>query len=127
MLCRRGLVEMKEPAPASGEVVLSSRKRLKPPSSNNGQPSRRPSREDEVAGREGVSMPRLLRTANVNHKSECYEDFEELEYPAALYSTMEQHLPPNFLNASREKKLALLDRILSKYRPNGERAKVGFD
>lgn len=116
---------MKEPAPASGEVVLSSRKRLKPPSSNNGQPSRRPSREDELAGRaEGVSMPRLLRVANVNHKSECYEDLEELEYPPALYSTMEQHLPAHFLNASREKKLALLDRILSKYRPNGERAKV---
>lgn len=115
---------MKEPAPASGEVVLSSRKRLKPPSSNNGQPSRRPSREDELAGRaEGVSMPRLLRVANVNHKSECYEDLEELEYPPALYSTMEQHLPAHFLNASREKKLALLDRILSKYRPNGERAK----
>jgi hypothetical protein len=28
------------------------------------------------------------------------------------------------LGASREKKLAMLERILAKYRPNGERAKV---
>jgi hypothetical protein len=69
-------------------------------------------------------MPRLLRTANVNHKSNCNEDLEELEYPATLYSTMEQHLPANFLNASPEGKLALLHGILSKYRPNGKHAKV---
>ena len=52
----------------------------------------------------------------MNYKSKCYEDLEELEYLTALYSTMEQHLPPNFLKASLEKKLALLSRILSKQR-----------
>lgn len=114
---------MKEPAPATEDIVLSSRKRLKPPGSNNGQPSRRP-REEEL-GKDGVvTIPRLLKTPNVNHKSENYDDLEDLEYPAALYSSMEQHLPSGFLNVSREKKLVLLDRILSKYRPNGERAKV---
>ncbi|XP_024357084.1 2-oxoglutarate and iron-dependent oxygenase domain-containing protein ICU11 isoform X1 [Physcomitrium patens] len=113
---------MKEPAPATEDIVLSSRKRLKPPGSNNGQPSRRP-REEEL-GKDGVvTIPRLLKTPNVNHKSENYDDLEDLEYPAALYSSMEQHLPSGFLNVSREKKLVLLDRILSKYRPNGERAK----
>jgi hypothetical protein len=49
---------------------------------------------------------------------------EDLEYPALLYSVMEQHLPSNCLGASREKKLAMLERVLAKYRPNGERAKV---
>lgn len=118
---------MKEPAPVSGEIP-GSRKRLKPPGSNNGQPAPARRREDEMMGREGGggggSIPRLQRTPNANHRSESYEDMEDLEYPAALYSTMEQHLPTNYLGASREKKLALLERILSKYRPNGERAKV---
>lgn len=114
---------MKEPPPAVGEA-LTSRKRLKPPS-NNGQPApaRRPSREDELA-REGGSVPRLQKAPNAGHRSETYEDMEDLEYPATLYSAMEQHLPTNYLGASREKKLAVLERILAKYRPNGERAKV---
>lgn len=54
----RGLEEMKELAQASDEAVLPSWKMLQPPSSNNGQPSRRATREGELWGRgEGVSMP----------------------------------------------------------------------
>ncbi len=131
--------EMKEPPPSAatstvGETV-SSRKRMKP-ASNNGQQQqpppqqqqgsaqgRRPTREEELA-REGVPVPRLQKTPHAGHRPESYEDMEDLEYPATLYSVMEQHLPSHCLGASREKKLAMLERILAKYRPNGERAKV---
>jgi hypothetical protein len=93
--------------------------------SKNGQQvtARRPSREEELA-REAVPVPRLQKTPHAGHKPESYEDMEDLEYPALLYSVMEQHLPSNCLGASREKKLAMLERVLAKYRPNGERAKV---
>ncbi|CAK9196415.1 unnamed protein product [Sphagnum troendelagicum] len=94
------------------------------PGSKNGQQvtARRPSREEELA-REAVPVPRLQKTPHAGHKPESYEDMEDLEYPALLYSVMEQHLPSNCLGASREKKLAMLERVLAKYRPNGERAK----
>ncbi|KAH8947359.1 hypothetical protein BDL97_11G036700 [Sphagnum fallax] len=118
---------MKEPPPSAaasavGETV-SSRKRMKPGSKNGQQvTARRPSREEELA-REAVPVPRLQKTPHAGHKPESYEDMEDLEYPALLYSVMEQHLPSNCLGASREKKLAMLERVLAKYRPNGERAK----
>jgi hypothetical protein len=70
-----------------------------------------------------VPVPRLQKTPHAGHRPESYEDMEDLEYPATLYSVMEQHLPSHCLGASREKKLAMLERILAKYRPNGERAK----
>jgi hypothetical protein len=102
---------------------VSSRKRMKSGSKNGQQvTARRPSREEELA-REAVPVPRLQKTPHAGHKPESYEDMEDLEYPALLYSVMEQHLPSNCLGASREKKLAMLERVLAKYRPNGERAK----
>ncbi|CAM6105754.1 unnamed protein product [Calypogeia fissa] len=73
--------------------------------------------------KDGGSIPRLQRTPTVGHKPDRYDDLEDLEYPAALYSAMEQYLPTHLLSSSRDKKISFLERILAKYRPNGERAR----
>lgn len=49
---------MKEPGLASGERVVSNSSWLQPPSSSNGQPSRRPTREDQPLC-EAFSISRL--------------------------------------------------------------------
>lgn len=78
----------------------------------------------EDGDRDGGSLPRLQRSPTAGHKPDRYDDMEDLEYPAALYSAMEQYLPANLLSSSRDKKISFLERILAKYRPNGERARV---
>lgn len=69
-------------------------------------------------------VPRLSKTPNLEHLPDNYEDLKDLEYPAAMYSAMERYLPPELLSAPRNNKLAILQQILSKYRPNGERARL---
>ncbi|WP_411018043.1 hypothetical protein, partial [Salmonella sp. s33260] len=70
------------------------------------------------------TTPRLSKTPNLDHLPDSYEDVKDLEYPAAMYSAMERYLPPEFLNAPRNNKLTVLQQILSRYRPNGERARL---
>ena len=48
--------------------------------SNNGQPSKRSSWEDDLVRRVGVTIPRLFRIVNVKYN----EDLGELEYPATF-------------------------------------------
>ncbi|EFJ11171.1 hypothetical protein SELMODRAFT_126754 [Selaginella moellendorffii] len=69
-------------------------------------------------------IPRLLKEPNLSHAPDNYDDLVNIEYPPSLYSTMEQYLPSHMLTAPRDKKLAFMDRVLVKYRPNGERARV---
>ncbi|EFJ08531.1 hypothetical protein SELMODRAFT_131662 [Selaginella moellendorffii] len=68
-------------------------------------------------------IPRLLKEPNLSHAPDNYDDLVNIEYPPSLYSTMEQYLPSHMLTAPRDKKLAFMDRVLVKYRPNGERAR----
>ncbi|KAH7444337.1 hypothetical protein KP509_02G074300 [Ceratopteris richardii] len=74
--------------------------------------------------RQAFIAPRLLKTPNLEHNPDSYEDLKDLEYPSAMYSAMERHLPPEFLSASRNNKLAVLQQVLARYRPNGERARI---
>lgn len=73
---------------------------------------------------EASPYPRLQKNPTVNHKPDNYTDLEDLEYPGALYSAMEQYLPPNMLGAPRNRKILFMDKILAKYRPNADRARV---
>ncbi|MCO5581243.1 hypothetical protein L7F22_035121 [Adiantum nelumboides] len=74
--------------------------------------------------RQAYISPRLSKTPNLDHLPDSYEDVKDLEYPASMYSAMERYLPPEFLNAPRNNKLTVLQQILSRYRPNGERARL---
>ena len=69
-------------------------------------------------------VQRLLEAPNLEHLPDSYEDLKDLEYPASMYSAMERYLPSELLNAPRSSKLAVLQQILAKYRPNGERARA---
>jgi hypothetical protein len=72
----------------------------------------------------GRIVHRLLESPNLEHLPDSYEDLKDLEYPASMYSAMERYLPSELLNAPRSSKLAVLQQILAKYRPNGERARA---
>ncbi|BBN15797.1 hypothetical protein MPTK1_7g00930 [Marchantia polymorpha subsp. ruderalis] len=118
---------MREPLSMAAEVMPS---RKKPALQHhhhhnaNGQVSsgHQKSLGDE-AEREVGALPKLQRCPTAGHKPDKYDDLEDLEYPPALYSGMEQYLPGDLLSASRDKKISFLERILAKYRPNGERAR----
>ncbi|KAG6541488.1 hypothetical protein Mapa_017163 [Marchantia paleacea] len=118
---------MREPLSMAAEVMPS---RKKPALQHhhhqnaNGQVSsgHQKSLGDE-SEREVGSLPKLQRCPTAGHKPDKYDDLEDLEYPPALYSGMEQYLPGDLLSASRDKKISFLERILAKYRPNGERAR----
>ncbi|KAJ7545400.1 hypothetical protein O6H91_09G117800 [Diphasiastrum complanatum] len=77
----------------------------------------------EQADKEVMCVPRLRPSPNAEHVPERYDEVEQLEYPAAMYSIMEQYLPSNLLKAPREKKIEILERICAKYRPNGDRTR----
>ncbi|KAL2611464.1 hypothetical protein R1flu_023156 [Riccia fluitans] len=107
--------------------VMPSRKRpaLQHPHHNaNGQVSSgQPRHHGDEADMDAFSIPKLLQSPTSGHKPDQYDDMENLEYPPSLYSGMELYLPGHLLSAPREKKVSFLDRILAKYRPNGERAR----
>lgn len=90
----------------------------------NGLGQRPPDGILERGDRHGCPVPRLLKTPNVDHHPDNYDDLENLEYPPAMYSAMERYLPPELLGAPRSRKLAVLQQILSKYRPSGERSRI---
>lgn len=66
---------------------------------------------------------RLQMPPNTEHESESYGDLNGLEYPHALYSAMEQYLPPQLLSSPRQEKVAYIEKVLTKYRPDGERTR----
>eukprot|EP00249_Psilotum_nudum_P010119 c22344_g1_i1 orf=239-1375(+) len=78
----------------------------------------------DETGQQGNPVPRLQRTPTLDHCPDSYDDLEGLEYPPAMYTAMEKYLPPELLGAPRTRKLEVLDRILAKYRPNGERSRL---
>lgn len=87
--------------------------------------SRGPADDSKDGLKKGArSVHRLLETPNLEHLPDSYEDLKDLEYPASMYSAMERYLPSELLNAPRSSKLAVLQQILAKYRPNGERARA---
>ncbi|KAJ7570937.1 hypothetical protein O6H91_01G140600 [Diphasiastrum complanatum] len=106
-------------------MMASSRKNLALQAPNGlALPSQRsPQGAAEETEMEWNAVPRLQKDPHVGHEPERYDDLANLEYPAALYSAMEQYLPAHLLKAARDKKIAFLERIWSKYRPNGERAR----
>ncbi|KAL5726592.1 2-oxoglutarate and iron-dependent oxygenase domain-containing protein cp2 [Ranunculus cassubicifolius] len=71
----------------------------------------------------GLNRPLRLRlTRNESHEPEDYDDLE-LEFTPALYATLEQHLPPNVLSATRERKVEYMEELLYRYIPAGERTR----
>ncbi|XP_062145242.1 2-oxoglutarate and iron-dependent oxygenase domain-containing protein CP2-like isoform X1 [Alnus glutinosa] len=66
---------------------------------------------------------RLGRHPNENHKPESYEDLK-LDFSPLLFSSLEQYLPSNMLNLSRDLKLQYMRHILLRYSPEGERTRV---
>jgi hypothetical protein len=68
---------------------------------------------------------RLGRHPNENHKPESYEDLK-LDFSPLLFSSLEQYLPSNMLNLSRDLKLQYMRHILLRYSPEGERTRVRF-
>ncbi|KAF5442347.1 hypothetical protein F2P56_035015 [Juglans regia] len=66
---------------------------------------------------------RLRLRPNENHKPESYADLQ-LDFSPLLFSSLEQYLPFNMLNLSRELKLQYMRHILLRYSPDGERTRV---
>ncbi|KAG2700814.1 hypothetical protein I3760_06G015200 [Carya illinoinensis] len=66
---------------------------------------------------------RLRLRPNENHKPESYADLQ-LDFSPLLFSSLEQYLPFNMLNLSRELKLQYMRHILLRYSPEGERTRV---
>ncbi|OIW16033.1 hypothetical protein TanjilG_04568 [Lupinus angustifolius] len=70
-----------------------------------------------------LSNMRLRLNPSKEHEPDDYEDME-LEYSAALLSSLEMYLPPNMLNDPRHEKAKFMQDILIKYLPPGERRRV---
>ncbi|XP_019436708.1 PREDICTED: uncharacterized PKHD-type hydroxylase At1g22950-like [Lupinus angustifolius] len=70
-----------------------------------------------------LSNMRLRLNPSKEHEPDDYEDME-LEYSAALLSSLEMYLPPNMLNDPRHEKAKFMQDILIKYLPPGERRRA---
>jgi len=59
---------------------------------------------------------RLMQNPNKNHKSESYDDLK-LDFSAELFSSLENYLPKDILNTSRDNKVKYMYTILHDYLP----------
>lgn len=66
---------------------------------------------------------RLRISPNMEHRPERYDDLAG-EVEAAVFSSLERHLPPTMLDFPRDAKFQYMLEVLSRYLPEGERTKV---
>ncbi|KAF3339778.1 PKHD-type hydroxylase [Carex littledalei] len=66
---------------------------------------------------------RLRISPNMEHRPERYDDLTG-EVEAAVFSSLERHLPPTMLDFPRDAKFQYMMEVLSRYLPEGERTKV---
>ncbi|KAK8958417.1 hypothetical protein KSP40_PGU017542 [Platanthera guangdongensis] len=66
---------------------------------------------------------RLRLNPNKAHKPDMYDDVQS-EFDPSIFCSLERHLPPSMLEAPRDAKLAFMREILSRYLPEGDRARV---
>lgn len=71
-----------------------------------------------------VAMTRLRLKPEKEHKSDSYQDLQQLEFSPLLFSSLEHYLPPNMLNVPRDLKLQYMRNILLRYSTEGERTRV---
>lgn len=69
-------------------------------------------------------MTRLRLKPEKEHKSDSYQDLQQLEFSPLLFSSLEHYLPPNMLNVPRDLKLQYMRNILLRYSTEGERTRV---
>lgn len=117
-------LSLSEVGTMSHDVPVDRRKRTQVPISGNADGNRNGNgyangvvEDDEL---------RLRLRPNENHKPESYEDLQ-LDFSPLLFSSLEQYLPFNMLNLSRELKLQYMRHILLRYSPEGERTRVRFN
>ncbi|XP_078153521.1 2-oxoglutarate and iron-dependent oxygenase domain-containing protein CP2-like isoform X2 [Carex rostrata] len=66
---------------------------------------------------------RLRISPNMEHRPERYDDLTG-EVEAAVFSSLERHLPPTMLDFPRDAKFQYMMEVLSRYLPQEERIKV---
>lgn len=71
-----------------------------------------------------VSKTRLRLKPEKEHKSDSYNDLQQLDFSPLLFSSLEHYLPANMLNVPRELKLRYMRDILLRYTSEGERSRV---
>lgn len=71
------------------------------------------------------SSQRLRINPNNEHRPESYEDLK-LDFPSAVYSSLEKYLPQQILVSSREEKVKFMTDIMLRHLPHGERSRVCF-
>lgn len=113
---------MAQDAPRTGRKKLSASK-------SNGSSDKAPAlaqeEEEHCEGERGGnnSMTRLRKDPNLDHRSDCYEGVQS-DYHPALFSALERFLPPQYLNAPRDVKLQILNKVVSRYAPRADRSRV---
>ncbi|KAM5567829.1 2-oxoglutarate and iron-dependent oxygenase domain-containing protein CP2 [Rosa sericea] len=87
--------------------------------------SKPPPQTPSTANGNGVaSMMRLRLKPEKEHKSDSYQDLQQLEFSPLLFSSLEHYLPANMLNVPRELKLRYMREILLRYSTEGERTRI---
>lgn len=87
--------------------------------------SKQPPQTPRTANGNGVvAMTRLRLKPEKEHKSDSYQDLQQLEFSPLLFSSLEHYLPPNMLNVPRDLKLQYMRTILLRYSTEGERTRV---
>ncbi|KAF3514302.1 hypothetical protein F2Q69_00003719 [Brassica cretica] len=69
------------------------------------------------------SSQRLRINPNNEHRPESYEDLK-LDFPSAVYSSLEKYLPQQILVSSREEKVKFMTDIMLRHLPHGERSRA---
>ncbi|KAJ1689850.1 hypothetical protein LUZ63_014005 [Rhynchospora breviuscula] len=66
---------------------------------------------------------RLRISPNMERRPERYDDLAD-DVEAAVFSSLERHLPPTMAELPREAKFQYMSEVLSRYLPEGERTKI---
>ncbi|CAF1704960.1 unnamed protein product [Brassica napus] len=69
------------------------------------------------------SSQRLRINPNNEHRPESYEDLK-LDFPSAVYSSLEKYLPQQILVSTREEKVKFMTDIMLRHLPHGERSRA---
>ncbi|KAG2315859.1 hypothetical protein Bca4012_066707 [Brassica carinata] len=69
------------------------------------------------------SSQRLRINPNNEHRPESYEDLK-LDFPSAVYSSLEKYLPQHILVSNRDEKVKFMTDIMLRHLPHGERSRA---
>ncbi|XP_013736493.1 2-oxoglutarate and iron-dependent oxygenase domain-containing protein CP2 isoform X1 [Brassica napus] len=69
------------------------------------------------------SSQRLRINPNNEHRPESYEDLK-LDFPSAVYSSLEKYLPQQILVSTRDDKVKFMTDIMLRHLPHGERSRA---